>query len=25
MDRAAHLMLVGHSRRRRNDLTPATF
>jgi SAM-dependent methyltransferase len=25
MDRAAHLMLVGQSRRRRNDLTPATF
>jgi SAM-dependent methyltransferase len=25
MDRAAHLMLVGHSRRRSNDLTPATF
>jgi hypothetical protein len=25
MDRAAHLMLVGHSRRRSNDLTPARF
>jgi SAM-dependent methyltransferase len=25
MDRAAHLMLVGHSRRRSNDLTPATL
>jgi SAM-dependent methyltransferase len=25
MDRAAHLMLVGHSRRRSNDRTPATF
>jgi SAM-dependent methyltransferase len=25
MDRAAHLMLVGRSRRHRNDLTPATF